>query len=622
MGATTLMEDNLQSANHNKLEPSLLMGVLVALALQILNVQLFSAFNILEYSWMVSVVVLIGLLVFVVQRLKVSGPEVLGEVTVPWRSIWPWLFVALLLIQIAVYPPTMNDSLAYRLPRIFMALQEGSLSAVYSPDERMMIMPWGWESLAMPFASVNGIGWSRLVNLGAWMLVYHLLTNITFHAGASAGRSRLFALGVSTAPFFLLQASSTANDIFAAAMLMSSAWLMIRFKDDCSGVNVLGSLLALILASSAKPQFLTLALPWLAWWLFASGKPWKRVSWWVLAVACPFYLLVSPLPQMIMQYLEYGSLSGEPKSVTETAGPFQMMLAGSIQFSVIQLQLPVFPGNGSFNDLIRSMPGMDALGKGIPKFAPGVGIMPIIDNASVGLLHTFLLVVICLAAVRYDRKRTLLYIGAVLLAFLIASSQIVVSTMGRSFAGYLLLLAPIASFGAAKLMNHKFFRAYIILVIAAGMGSLIINPSAPLWPAKLLQSKLEKSGKKRIAVQVDQYLSYQGRALTGEGILDQVPEGKAVGVLIRPVTPVAALWQPDWRSHRIWYVDQTNPRDFAEGECEWLLLAGFAAEAFPELAEQYQNLPGWEIVTEREYLPNISQGYDTWTLYHRVNHSD
>ncbi len=386
-------------------EQPLLLGLLIATGTQTLAVQLASVAGLLRFEWMAALLIALGFAGWVTKRVATLDPAERRSLAEPWRALWPWLIIALLLVQIIVYPAMMHDSLSYRLPRMFLALQEGRLSGFSTTDNRMVAMPWGWESLALPFASLNLVGWSRLIALSCWAVVYQLLFRPARNAGAGPAGARWLALAFATAPFFMLQAASTANDLLAGTLLLAGMFLMMGFHREPGPGPVLGSLLALVLAANVKPQFLVLGLPWLVWWVAAPGRPGKRVRPVILAAAAPLFFFVSPLPLLIANHLETGSISGHPDSRSMAAAPaWRMIPAGTIQFLVPQLQLPVFPASESVKKVVRGLPGMDALGKDIPKFAPGVSMMPSIDGASFGLVHFTLLAAGILAALRRSRR--------------------------------------------------------------------------------------------------------------------------------------------------------------------------------------------------------------------------
>ena len=589
--------------------------VLGAAALQILIVRFFGAIGQLEHAWPVSILIFLTAFGYLARDFRRLSDAEKATWLAPWKSPMPWIVIGLLLVQIISYPPMMHDSLSYRLPRIFFALQEGSFDSFETADWRMVTMPIGWESLALPFATFDLIGWSRLIALSCWAAVYHLCVRMVQGAGAGPAKSRWAGLAVATAPFLVLQAASTANDILAATFLLGGAWLALDFERRPGPVAVLGSLLAVILAASAKPQFLVLGAAWLVWWLFAAGAPYRRASWWLLGAAFPLYVLVSPLPELVTNLVNHGSLVGGNTSLQASSIPsWRMTLAGVFQFGGSQFQLPVFPGADSFNGLIAQIPGMSALGEGISKFHPGVNLIPKIDGASFGLLHALLLIVGGVTAWRHRPTLTRAWFIVVAACFLIACSQVVAATMSRSFLGFFFVLIPLACGGLGRLADVRGFRSCCLIPILGGIAVLILNPSAPLWPAKTFAAALDRPA---ITTTVERYLSYQDRAETAAGMLEPVPPDEEVGLLIRGVTPVVRLWQPEWKRLRLFYVNAMPPEEFVESRADWLLIAANAEEMHPEAFAEYRDLDGWRPVLTRSYQPTLRHGDEEWTLYTR-----
>lgn len=602
-------------SSHDSLMSRMLIGLLAIIALQSLNIIAFSAVGALEWSWCVSIVLALTALGWGILEFRKAAPSSVMAIREAWASPWPWGIALLLLVQISLYPPMMADSLCYRLPRIFMALQQGGIGRMDTPDIRMNQFPWGWEVMAMPFASLNLLDWSRLINLGAWLVMYQLLFSWARPAAKSAGGARLAALVISTAPVFLLQAASTANDFYASTLLLIGIWLILQFRTSPGPIPVMGSLLALVLAANAKPNYLVLGLPWLLWWCFAAGKPWKQVSWWILVLAAPLYTLVSPLPLIASNlWIDGDLLDGE--NATQ-ASPWLMVAAGFLQFVSAHCQLPVFPGHGVVNEIFSKVPGYAVLSQAVEKFHPGVPFLTTIDSASFGLIHTIAAGIGVFSFWRGRFKSGSLWVAAVLIPFLIACSQFMPSTIGRSFIGFLTLLFPAAVAGLAAMAHRKPAAIVQLAACLTGLFMLVINPSAPLWPAVTMGRLANKNGMPYMAKQIDEYLAYQERASTGVGILDPVPHGQTVAVLIRQVTPVSPLWQPDWRRHRISFVNDIPPAEFSTGTHQWLLIAENVKEFQPEAFDAYSNLPLWEKISEREYLPTLRQGPEMWTLYRK-----
>ena len=597
-------------------------GLLVAIGLQYFNCLLFSQFRLLEWSVLGTLAILVSFLIFASRSIFHANRDEILELTMPWRSIWPWLFLLAFFIQITVYPPMMHDSLSYRLPRIFLALQEGAITRFPTADERMNYMPWGWESNAIPFAALNCLPWCRLIGVTSWMIVFHLTHRMISPRVAKPAHATLVALALVSAPFFTLQAVSTANDLYASALLLVAAWMVFKFRDRPCTSTILFPLLAIVLAANAKPQFLLAGCVWLLWFFADRTKPWKAVDWrWVFAAA-PLFTLVSPIPWLLEGYFMDGSLTGDNSSSAEGAGTLTMMIAGTVQFLAIQFQLPVFPGAPAFNSILRELPGFSALGEAVPKFSPGVSMISQIDNASFGLF-SFSLICAGLAGGYFVSGKFKLYaLLSAAVIFLIASSIVVPATIGRSFAGFVIIVFPIACAGLAGFAKHAWFRSVCLIVIVSGVICMILNPSAPLWPVERVKNLVEDKKMPSVVSALEKYQEYRLRADTGRGILDEVPNGEEVGVMLRTVTPVVALWQPDWRKNRIFYINNIPPEQFATGTTNWMLVAGKSVEYHPTAYRDYTSLPGWEIVKTEEYLSTIAQGADTWNLYKRVGSTE
>lgn len=599
-------------------ERDLLLALLLVVGMQMVVVQGFSLLGALQWAWPLQALLWLAFAAWKL-RLLSRRPEECARVVAAWRAPWPWMIVGLLVLQIALYPPMMHDSLSYRLPRMFLALQEGSLGEARASDGRVHTMPWGWESLALPFASLNLLNGSRLIGLICWMVIYQILFRFASLGGGRLAAARWMALALASAPFLLIQASSSANDILVAALLLVGVSLMFDFHRNPSGGSVLGSLLALVMAANVKPQFLVLGLPWLLWWALAPGRPWQQVRPGLLAVLCPLYVLVSPLPVLASNLIESGSLAGvaveHSSSLVPTA--WLMVFAGSLQFLIPQFQLPVFPWADALNQSVMQWPGLDRIGESIPKFAPAWSALQGIDNANMGLLHFGLLLVGILFALRRRPALALPWCAGVVGAFWIACSQVLVATMARSFLPFLLVLLPLAARELAPRLVGS-WRGWVAPVAAVvGLLSLMLNPSAPLWPARSLQDSLQQNGRQGAAQLIGNYLSYQARGQVAAGMLESVPRGEEVGVLIRPGTPTSRLWQPRWQDHRIVHLDRTPSGSFQEGDCRWLLIADKFDEWDPSRLKQYRALKGWSLVRSRTYLPNLLQGEEQWNLYHR-----
>lgn len=599
------------------LTEKLLTTLLAAATAQFVNAYAWSICGAIAWSWIGSLLILGTSLVCFARIWKDAPQEEKRIITSAWAWPLPWLFLTVLLWQNIVYPPTMSDSLCYRLPRIFLWLQDGFLSRTNGPDPRMQAMPWGWEILALPLVAIDQIKIVGLLNLAAWIVVLQLAHHWAVNSGATEKSARWISFGVSSAPVFLLQASSSANDLFAAVLLMLSVHFILSFASDKSPARINLSLVAFMMACGVKPQFLVLGLGWGLWWLFGEGKPWKNTSIRSLAIAAPLALLVSPLPIFILNHQATGSFLGVelmPEAVQTSA--LHNVLAAGLQFLFSQLQLPFLPGAEKISTVVQSFGPFEALHAKVPKFEPGFAMIQTIDGASLGLFHA---VLICVGIFISLRAKNNLHRGLFMIAvigFVIAGAKVVPGTIGRSFIGFVAILLPLAITGLAG-MEIRRLKFFCIVPILVGAFSLVMNPSSPAWPSQTLERYATESGKTAIVDKLKRYHSYQERAQTGISILAPVQKGDSVAVLMRTGIPTAGLWIPAWRQHQIEFIHNLDVEKFKTGTHRWLLIGDSSKEYLPKQFETYRSLTGWDAVSEKHYLPTLTQGPDKWTLYRR-----
>lgn len=593
--------------------------LVIAATAQHVNAAAWSLAHGLDRSWIGTVAIIIAATACFIRSWRTADSAEKTRFSSAWTWPAPWLFLGVMLWQIFVFPPTMNDSLCYRLPRIFLWLQDGFLSQTGGADGRMREMPWGWEMLALPFVAINQVKLVGLINLVSWVALLQLTHLWADQAGASRKNARWISLGIATAPVFLLQATSSANDLFAATALMVSVHFIISFRSDPQPSRIYLSLIPFMMACGVKPQFLVLGLGWGLWWLLGSGKPWKHTKIPALALAVPFALLVSPLPVFVLNYQDSGTIFGRELSsmVGGSVSPLLKIIAATFQFLVAQTQLPVMPGAEGISERIQSFSPFREIQSRIPQFEPGVGMIEIIDRASFGLVHFAL---ICGGAALAFRTKDNLFrslVAVAVLGFFIAAAKVVPNTIGRSFIGFIAIALPLTAWGLAA-SKSMWMKPACIAAALAGLLSMLLNPSSPAWPSRSLQAYASASGKTGLAEKLERYHAYQERAQTGVGFLAPVPQGEPVAALVRGFTPVVGLWTPDWRCHRIDFVHALDPGKFQESSHRWLLIGDRAIESVPGQVAAYRSLPGWRIISDKEFRPVLSQAPEKWTLYERL----
>jgi hypothetical protein len=592
----------------------LLIGILIFLSAQTLSVQIFGCFRALAWCWVAYVLMLVALAAGSILAWKSATSEEKALVVSPWQWWMPWVVIAAGVIQISLYATGMNDSLSYRIPRIYLWLQEGRICNTDAADWRINSMTTGWENVAIPFYSLNLPRLCRLINLVLWGVSYTVVHHFAVRMGADRKRARWIAMALMSTPCFMMQAPSTANDFFVCGLVLIALHFVIAYTDRPARYAVVFSLLALVLASNVKPQFMLLGLAWCGWLLFGAKQPCRQLNpgHWLLLF--PLLFLVSPGMKLVDNMIGSGSIMGAAdKTMLVTQPRWIVALANSIQFLVTQLQLPVMPHAGKLDSLILSLPGFQHLHALIPRFSPGLTDVPLIDNASFGLIHAAVMVVGCIFGFRQsDRFSRLLFCSGILM-FLVASTQVSVSTLGRSFIGFTIFAFPVVIQGWCRLGKGWMLKGAAL----TGLLVMIINPSHPLWPCDMAEAQVRKFSP-GLAEKIGNYNLYRKRADTGVGILANVPYGEPVCVLVRQITPIKNLWSPDWRAHRIRFVHHMDAVDFDQSSYKWLLIADKVKEQFPDVSEDYQQLTqDWSVSKQMTYYPNIKQGPEIWTLYRR-----
>ena len=597
-----------------KMLEKLLFLILAIFAGQMLIVIAFGFAGGLHYSWLASFALLATGATAALRFWKDADTCEREAFIEPWLWFLPWTFLALLAIQIIAYSSVMNDSLSYRIPRIYLWLQEGSTGKVETADWRINAMTYGWESMALPFYSLNLPKFARLINLFMWLTSYQIIHHWARTFGASLTRSRWIALAMATAPGFTLQAVSTANDFFICSLLLIGIHFILVHERRPGSIPVLASLLALVLAANVKPQFLVMGAGWAAWWAFGPGRPWKQVRWSAWFALLPVLILISPLPKLLENFVSYGSISGNPLQDPTQSSVTLRVIANSLLFTFSQLQLPVMPNVSALNSWLNSIPFVAELHRQVPKFGFGLNELAMVDSASYGFFHATLILTGFLAGWKHCKGQKRWIALAVLPMFLLAVTQVSVSTVGRSFMGFAIPLFPLVITG----LIHMRRNWQLVLVVLAGGTSIILNPSHPLWPCDIAEATARAKGLTLVTGKLESYNLFRQRADTGKGILADIPEKDTVGVLLRQITPITNLWRPDWRAHRIEFIHDQRPEEFEQSAVNWLIIGNKAEEQFPEAFKQYQHLAGsWEKVRTLTYRPTLQQGPESWTLYHR-----
>jgi hypothetical protein len=538
---------------------------------------------------------------------------------------FPPFLILLILITLAgsLYLTSVLDSLSYRIPRMLMWLQEGRVHFIDNPDARMNFMTPVWEFASTPLYQLAGF---RLLWLGSalsWVLLYLSFIAIALDIGSNRQTARWLAIIPASAVGLALQAASTMNDIWAVAFITISLAFILSFEKSHIFQDIVSSGLALAIAAGVKPHFAVLALPWLLWFFFSKGRPLRVVKWRWAAPAVIVAIFCSPLPTFITNHLHYGNIKGPAGDDGFALGAWWInALLGSIMMFWQMLQLPLNPMARRLEAWNQSWIENSGLHDFAPRFKLAARELSVVDGASLGFLVTIIL--LCgLILIICNRKKQAPWVWwaalAGLLGYLIAVSQVVPGTLGRSFLGFTILWMPLGLAGF-RLLSDKVIKISALLAAAGAAASIILSPSHPLWPAQMIAN-----AKPAAAPIIAKYLEFHQRSWAGYTLVQQLPHDVAeIGVLAIDNQSLIQLW--GGKRHplkvRFYPKDITLEKIHDEGP-EFHFLIG---KTYPEPGSLYKEIssqiikdPRFVQIASARFTSKSKRGAEPWVLYKRIS---
>ena len=529
----------------------------------------------------------------------------------------PFLILLAVIVATAfLYLPASHDSLSYRIPRLFLWLQEGNICYVPTSDERINYMTHNWELVSLPIFQIFGSRFLPITSVISWVLLYLLGRDWAGVAGFQNRTQNWVGLLPALSTFAMLQARSTVNDLLAATLILASAWYAFSFCRYPDQWKLTLSAFALAIACGTKPHYVTLAVPWGLWFLFARPAPWRFIPWRHVVWLLPLFLFVSPLSAFIINTLETGSYKGLSASETFIGGnPVLNMVFGSISFVWQSLQPPVNPFAGAWNEQILDSSALQLAKVAVPRFSLNAGYAQIVDGGSVGLFVILPSLVGLWLSFRMKNIAALRWIAAAGVAgFLCAVSQVVPTTIGRSFMGFFFLLLPLALCGLRALG----VRALKILLVSALVGSsitLTLDAARPLFPASQLLNILKSTGMSSNSASslLESFIGFRQRSEAGSGLVRQIPPGGRLAVISGAGDPLVTIWTEARPSSvhlapadaNLQWVNNLNP--------DFILVTGTGPEMHADLIRQIAK--NYRFVDSEYYLVRLKSGKEKWELF-------
>jgi len=521
---------------------------------------------------------------------KFTGPGLLP----PWRRP-PWrrfrrpLPLAFLVLAGlaglggALYSPNNYDGLTYRVPRILHWLAAGQWHWIHTFFPRLNARACGVEWLSTPLILLGGTDRLLFLLNGVSLL---LLPGLVFSVFTRLGVSRRVAWHwmwlAPTGYGFLLQAGSLGNDLFGAPFVLAALDFALRFRTTQSPRDLLTSVLAAALLTSAKTSNLPMLLPWalalLPMWRLAGRWPVRLAATGVLAAFASF------LPTAALNWHYCHDWSGlKSEYGCERHEPAVRLGANLVLLAEQNLTPPVCPWAKQWNQLVKDQlpPSWSRrLHQNLnePEAADfRMEPMQIEENTGMGFGITLLLLASLAAAFwregwaafrwQFDSGPaawlTVLR-WAPVVSLLVLLAQSTVFPIARILGPYYALLLPAFLAGAAqgRLVRCRWWRLLAGTGLLLAFLLLVVNPARPLFPAATLFSSLPaRLADNPLAQQAARtYEVYARRNDAFAPVLSRLPPGLKVLGLVTYDDPETSLWRP-FGSRR---VEHICPEDTAE----------------------------------------------------------
>lgn len=556
-----------------------------------------------------------------------TGVKILGKLNSSQRSevlddirYWPFPLLLVLIVSAGLlYPSSVLDSLSYRIPRMLMWLQEGGVHIINSSDWRMDTMTPVWEFASTPIYQIFGL---RLLWLGSavsWVILYLSLVSIFSSFTEERTKARQLAVLCASSTGFVLQAASTMNDIWSVALLSLSLLYLLEAEKKICFWNIVLSGLAFSLAANVKPHYAVLALPWLIWLFASHQQPWRHLLTLKLIPIAVVILVCSPLITLVSNHFIHGSISGELDNLS-FGSPVLNIVLGSVLLAWAAAQWTVNPLAGPLNARLDSLLNQTWLGENYPKFRLGFTELSIVDSASTGFV-VFLLCGLGLILALRIRKQIPIWswiaLSAGIFGILVALSQVVPQTLGRSFMGFFVLLFPVCMFGLARLPS-KLLGFFVFIAVGSASFSVAFSPSHPLWPAKTILNQIPQ-----LETIAHRYLAFQQRGLAGKDILAELPSNVSViGVLPIYDQPLHYLFQyPRGRRLEVrLFPEEVAMEELIEVDIEYWVLIGNIEQGIKganPLFDLFENIivnDDVTVLTHEIHVVKFQRGSEEWRL--------
>lgn len=539
-----------------------------------------------------------------------------------FRRPAPLLFLVLAVLALlagSLYLHSNGDSISYRIPRAWHWLGQEQWHWIHTADPRMNIVACGFEWLCTPLMLFTGT--DRFLFLLNWLsylmlpgLVFSVFTRMQVRPRAAWWWTWILSAGWC----YAVQATSDANDSFAAIYILAAVDLALRAREKKSVADLWLSLLAAALATGVKQSNIPLVLLWLV----AAAPSWRlllpRPGAMLLVAAAG--VLVSAVPVTLLNIAHAGNWQGlshgTANSNWSAGSPFWKLLGNFFSIPVQNLLPPIFPAADAWNNLtarfletplgahFRSFERFGHLNAGISESSAGIGL-------SICLLTLFSLIIAPPGQTGPGGKcrpdyfwwlRLLPWV--VLLVFMV---EICSFADARLLSPYYLFLFPSLLVGArpANLTRRLWWQKFGLLSMLTTVLVLIVSRDRPLFPAVTLTSGLHGAHPQSKNV-TRLWVAYAWPQSIGSRrdyfLADLPPDERIIGYATVNGVEEIGLWVPFGRRQVERVLADDSPEQVRAKGIHYVLVEGILLDAEQITIEQWLQRYEASVVKQLEFL--------------------
>jgi hypothetical protein len=532
-----------------------------------------------------------------------------------------------------LYAPSNYDALTYRLPRILNWLATGHWFWIPTVNDRMNYSTPAWEWLAAPqFALLHSDRALFLINVVSFLLMPGLLFSVFRHLGVRRRVAWAWMWLLPLAYGYVVQAGSIGNDLTGAAFCLAAVHFGLRARKSGHAPDVWLALISTALMTGTKLSNLPLALPCLVavWPALPNLRCALPKSFAMAGIA----IVVSATPTMILNEIYCGHWSGDPQNFSQiqVKNPVAALFGNSLQLLQQSILPPVLPeAQKLFQHMNELLPASwhTYLHREFPRYyLGGWQDLPSEEGAGLGVGINLTFVSILglglrrMPIISLTSPTTRIALAA-WVAFAVYMTKMGSESTVRLLLPYYPLLAlPLLKLEIQqRLLRHRTWRLWLLLVGLSVLPAVILSPARPLWPAQSIsQAWLQHHPDSHLAQHMaDVYASYANRNDPLAPIRAALPPTAfKVGVVIGSNDTEYSLWRPFGERVVICLrVGRDTPGLFLPKDIEWLVVRkNIWNEVSAQLLEEWAVRHQAKIILTTPIVMLVKHGPKDWCLLH------